>query len=357
MPHRCSAAAWKWLDSRSELRSDAQTGALCHLRLHLLLHIFERDAGGFGEHEQDHEELDHGHHGEEDERGGAGQVGHQREGEGDDGVHDPMGEAAEALALGADQVGKHFAEVDPDDGALREGEETDEADEQPDQELLALSGGKDDGHTGQTNGGAGGAGEQQFFAAQAVDHAHGDDGEEEVGGADGHGLEVAGDFVEAGALEDVVEVIEDGVDAGHLVEEADGDGEEDGAAVLVLEEGFDSGAIFAFHGADDVGDFAIGVGFADAGKNLAGLLDETAADQPARALRDAEEVKEEEQRGQGGHAEFPAPLFGAETHGADHVVRQVRDQNPRDDIELEEADEASAFGGGRNLGDIHGADH
>src|ERR1017187_6738114 len=155
MPHRCSAAAWKCLDSRSELRSDAQTRALCHLPLHLLLHIFERDAGGFGEHEQDHEELDHGHHGEEDERGGAGQVGHQREGEGDDGVHDPVGEAAEALALGADQVGKHFAEVDPDDGALREGEETDEADEQPDQELLALSGGKDDGHTGQTNGGAG----------------------------------------------------------------------------------------------------------------------------------------------------------------------------------------------------------
>src|ERR1019366_7661651 len=135
-----------------------------------------------------------------------------------------------------DQVGKHFAEVNPDDRALREGEEGDEADEQPDQEVLAPPGGKDEGHTGQTDGRATSSGEQQLLAAQAIDHAHGEHGEEQVGGADGHGLEVAGDLVEPRALEDVVEVIKDGVDAGHLVEEADGDGQEYGAAVPVLEE-------------------------------------------------------------------------------------------------------------------------
>ena len=222
--------------------------------------------------------------------------------------------------------------------------------------LLAAAGGKDDGHSGQTDGGAGGAGEQQLLAAEAIDDAHGDDGEEQVGGADGHRLKVAGDFVEAGALEDVVEVVENRVDAGHLVEEADSDGEHDGAAVLGLEERFDFGAVLGFDGADDIGDFAIGVGLTDAGEDLAGLLDEAAADQPARALRDAEEGDEEEQRGQGGDAQFPAPLFGAEAQGADHVVGEVRDQDSGHDIELEEADEASAFGGGRDLGDIHGAD-
>src|ERR1035438_5191513 len=30
MPHPCGAAVWKWQNSRSELRSDAQGGALCH---------------------------------------------------------------------------------------------------------------------------------------------------------------------------------------------------------------------------------------------------------------------------------------------------------------------------------------
>ena len=224
-----------------------------------------------------------------------------------------MGEAAEALALGAHQVGEDLAEVDPDDGALRKGEEADEADEQPDEELFAGSGGEDDGDAGEADGGAGGAGEQQFLAAEAIDHAHGDDGEEQVGGADGHRLEVARDLVEARAFEDVVEVIENRVDARHLVEEADGDGEQDGAAVLVLEERFDFGAVFGLHGADDVGDFAVGIGLADAGEDLAGLFDVAAADQPARALRDAEQGQEEKDRGQDGDSQFPAPLFGAET--------------------------------------------
>ena len=57
-------------------RHHAGTGTVeelvgCALALHLFLHVFEGDAGGFGEGQQDDEELDHGHHGEEDERGGA----------------------------------------------------------------------------------------------------------------------------------------------------------------------------------------------------------------------------------------------------------------------------------------------
>ena len=102
-----------------------------------------------------------------------------------------MGETAEALSPGPDAGGEDLAQIHPDDGALREGKEADEAYQQPDQEMLALSGGKDHGYAGQTNGGAGSAGEQQLLAAQAINHAHGDHGEEQVGGADGHRLEVA----------------------------------------------------------------------------------------------------------------------------------------------------------------------
>ena len=51
-------------------------------------------------------------------------------------VHEPVGKAAEALAFGANLVGKDFADVDPDDRALRESEEGDKADEEPDEQAL-----------------------------------------------------------------------------------------------------------------------------------------------------------------------------------------------------------------------------
>ena len=59
-------------------------------------------------------------------------------------------------------------------------------------------------------------------------------GEDQVGGADGDGLQVGGDFIETGEGENIVEVIEDGVDAGELVEHADGDGRKIGRRYFQL---------------------------------------------------------------------------------------------------------------------------
>ena len=100
-----------------------------------LFHIFECDAGRFGEGPQNHQKLHDRHRREKHERGGARERRHQREGECDDGVHNPVGEAAQTLALGAHQVGENFAEIDPDHGALREGEKADETDQQPHQQV------------------------------------------------------------------------------------------------------------------------------------------------------------------------------------------------------------------------------
>ena len=73
------------------------------------------------------------HHGGEEIKGNSAPAGgYQGEDSGDDGVHDPVREAAEALTFGADLVGEDLADVDPDDSALRKGEEGDEADQQPD---------------------------------------------------------------------------------------------------------------------------------------------------------------------------------------------------------------------------------
>src|SRR5439155_756701 len=65
---------------------------------------------------------------------------------------------------------------------------------------------------------------------------HAEEGGEQVGEADDDGLKRTRDVAEAGGAENVVGVIEDGVDARKLVEEADRDSQEDGKAVTAGEE-------------------------------------------------------------------------------------------------------------------------
>ncbi len=68
-----------------------------------------------------------------------------------------MREAAEALALGANAVGENFADIYPDDGTLREREERDVSNQQPDEIFLVLvreEDGSDSGEAGSRTDGA-----------------------------------------------------------------------------------------------------------------------------------------------------------------------------------------------------------
>ena len=94
-----------------------------------VLHLLERVALGFRIHKEHDKELQNHHGGEEDEGCAGGIFREYRECSGDDGVHDPVRGTAEALALGANARGKDFADIDPYDGALRDGEEEDVADQ------------------------------------------------------------------------------------------------------------------------------------------------------------------------------------------------------------------------------------
>jgi hypothetical protein len=90
----------------------------------------------------DDERLHRHHRGEEAERDRAGMRGQHREDQGDRERHDPVREAPEALASGTRHVREDLAEIDPDHSALREREERDEGDQQPEQEVLVLLGGR-----------------------------------------------------------------------------------------------------------------------------------------------------------------------------------------------------------------------
>ena len=89
---------------------------------------------------------------------------------------------------------------------------------------------KDVCHARQTKSRADGADQQQFLASHAVDDRHGDYGGEQIDGANGDGLNVTGNFAETCPGKDVVQVVENRIDAGELIEHADGNGEKDGHA-------------------------------------------------------------------------------------------------------------------------------
>jgi len=103
----------------------------------------------------------------------------------------------------------------------------------PDQRASVGVGGKEPRDRCQAACRARRANQKKGFAAQLVDQTHADDGEDQIGESDGDGLLVAGDLAEAGGGEDAVQVIEDGVDAGKLVECADGNRQKERIDVLL----------------------------------------------------------------------------------------------------------------------------
>ena len=118
---------------------------------------------------------------------------------------------------------------------------------------------------------ADGSDEQKLLAAEFVDDRHGEQGEDEIGGADGDGLQVAGDFGCAGEGEDVVEVIEDGIDAGELAEHADGEGDDDGLEVLPGEQRVGGAGALQVDGGDDFVQFFLGLRHSGEAKDLRAL--------------------------------------------------------------------------------------
>src|SRR5690242_3070682 len=321
----------------------------------LALHFFERDAFGLRVYKKDHEELHHHHGREEDERIASGLGGHKRKAERDGTIHEPMGKTAEALAIGTHAVGENFADVNPDDRSLGECKESDEANEKPDQESFVPMSKEDGGDAGQTDGCAHGAGEQHLFPAEAVDDGHGNHREEKIRGSDGDSLKVRGDLAEACAGKDVVEVVEDGVDAGKLVEHADGDGEENRQAVFPREQMI-FGDVVGVDRCNNVLQLPFIVFLARELEDLAGYLNALLLDQPAWAARNTKEHDEENCGGDSGNAQLPAPLGGAGNGKSYEVIGQVCKENAKDNVELKKTDQAAASLGRRNLSDVHGTE-
>src|ERR1700751_2298440 len=198
-----------------------------------------------------------------------------------------------------------------------------------------------------------GSDQKELLAAELIDDRHGEQGGDKIGGADRYGLEIAGDFACAGKGEDVVEVIEDGIDAGELSEHADGEGENNRLAGLAGEKRIGLPGALQMHGGDDLIELLLGFGDPGEAKNLERLLQIGLRDQPARAARNDEEHGQKEHSRNSGDAEHPAPFVRPEVHAADDRVRDVGEKNADNDIDLKGSHQPAAPGGRRNLRDIH----
>src|SRR6185437_4124587 len=109
----------------------------------------------------------------------------------------------------------------------------------------------------QADGSAGGSDQEERFSSDPVNHGHGNHGEEQIGCTDHDGLEISGKLAVSGKGENVIQVIEDGVDAGELIEHSNAYGEENRERVLFRKQRLLRLVAFEVDGLRDVLHFLI----------------------------------------------------------------------------------------------------
>ena len=281
-----------------------------------------------------------------------------------------MRERAQGLAPGAHTVGENLRDEHPDDGTLSEGVRGDEAEQseedQPDGSGAALlevavlvceHHARQEAERDQVSDRAH---DHELAAADAVDDGEGGHRSDQVHEADDDGSDVgegiAQDCGAARELHDLGRVVEDRVDARELVEHRDAESHEDDLAVAAREEGnLAAGGVLG----DLCLDFAdllvaFGLRGGETLGNLHGKFFAAVREQPARRLGDGGQEDQEEDRRNGHDAEHPPPGSLLVRDLADNSVRRVGQEDTEDDIELDEADQASAHTCGRDLGGVNG---
>src|SRR5882762_5417942 len=148
------------------------------------------------------------------------------------------------------------------------------------------------------------ADQQQGLAAELVDYGHAQEGGEQVHASYGHRLQVARELAESRGGKNVVQVVEDGIDAGELVEHANGDGQENGVAVFAAKKRLILLQAFEMDGADDFLQLGFRIVCAHFLQDLARFVYAPFGNQPARTWGDAEEHDQKQNGRQGGDAKL-----------------------------------------------------
>ena len=299
-------------------------------------------------------------------------VEHRHEGGGDDEVEDPLEGYGNGHGSAADGVGEDLGDEHPADGAPREHEGggiDHDAEHSDDLEASLAEGG---GYAEGSECHAERAPDEERLAAPALYGEHGDEGEEDVDDAHDDGVDHG--VGHAHIAEDAGGIVEHGVDAYGLLEDAEHDADED-AEVAVGEEALGAHG----DGLLDVGeDLCCARAAIDALEDAEGAVVATYHDEVARRLGHEADEQGEEACGHSFGTEHIAPAgldgprVAAGGYGVDALaygfddgvgvvaedeeVDEIDDELAEDDGELVPRDEHAADVGGRHLADVHGAD-
>src|SRR5207245_654036 len=196
----------------------------------------------------------------------------------------------------------------------------------PHEQILMPPDEENDGNTGEAEGRAHGSDKKHGPASQLVDHEHGEHSEKKIGGADGDGLQVAGNLAESRVLEDSVQIVQDGVDSGELVEHSNGNRQEDGNAVFRGEERI-ARDVLGVDGLYDFLELLFEILFSRLAKHSSGFVDSPLLDQPAWTFRNSQKHQEKEHRGRGRNTELPPPLRSTQCVGHSHLLECLPPSN------------------------------
>ncbi|HEX2706729.1 MAG TPA: hypothetical protein VHM66_01815 [Solirubrobacterales bacterium] len=188
----------------------------------------------------------------------------------------------------------------------------------------------------------------------AVEQPQREDGEADVEDADAdRGQDRAGRGVDAGDFDDRRRAVDDGVDAGHLLQDREPDPDEQRRFHHRLQQ-LAPGPRLVVEALLDLFQLDVDrVGVVDTDLRQRRPRREVVAGhhQPARALRHPQHPEAERQRRHTAEAQHPTPALAVVECEAD----QIGDEDPDRDRQLEEADQAPAALRRRHLGDVDGA--
>ena len=299
-------------------------------------------------------------------------VEHGHERRRDDEVEDPLEGHGDGHGSATDGVGEDLGDEHPADGAPREHERGAVDHDREHRHHLEAGMTEGEGDAQCADAHADGAADEEGLAAQLLDGEDGDEGEEDVDHA--HDDRVDHRVGHAHVAEDAGRVVEHGVDADGLLEDAEHDAHED-AEVAVGEEALGADGDGLLDVLQDLPGFLRAV---DLGKDAEGLLVSAHHDEIARRLRDEADEQGEESCGDGLRSEHIAPAgldgpgVGARCDGVDALsdllddgvgvvaedeeVDEVDDELSEDDGKLVPRDEHAADVAGCHLADVHRTD-
>src|SRR5580765_5140535 len=146
------------------------------------------------------------------------------------------------------------------------------------------------------------ADEQQRLATDFIDHGHRKHREDQIGGTNRNCLQIARYSTDASAREDVVQVIENCVDAGELVECSNRNRKKHRHSVAFLEKSFLAKPLGMSDRVHDLAQALFVIFFPNEFQDRQRLIDSSNLCEPSRAARNSKEHYEEQKRWNGGYA-------------------------------------------------------